>query len=43
MTAMVIEMIEKEASEELEMVDLEAAEEEGETISILGIPSERSL
>jgi hypothetical protein len=43
MTAMVIEMIEKEASEELEMVDLEAVEEEGETISILEIPSERSL
>jgi len=42
MTAMAIEMIEKEASEELEMVDLEAVEE-GETTSTLGIPSERSL
>jgi cobyrinic acid a,c-diamide synthase len=40
---MVIGMIEKVASEELEMVDLEAVEEEGETTSILGIPSERSL
>ena len=43
MTVMAIEMTEEEASEGLEMVDLEAVEEEGETTSTLGIPSERSL